>query len=72
MYVCVCNAVTERQVHQAIQDGAHTLRDLRRDLGVTNQCGRCAECALQCLRATPNKKNEQSHPGHTLPALAFA
>ena len=50
MYVCVCKAVTERQIHQAARDGAQTLKDLRRDLGVTTECGRCASCAKQCLR----------------------
>lgn len=50
MYVCVCLAVTERQIHQAAQEGATTLKDLRRELGVTSECGRCATCARQCLR----------------------
>lgn len=50
MYVCVCKAVTERQIHQAARGGAQTLKDLRRDLGVTSECGRCASCAKQCLR----------------------
>lgn len=50
MYVCVCAAVTERQVSQAISAGASTLKDLRRELGVTAECGRCAGCAKQCLR----------------------
>lgn len=49
MYVCVCHAVTDAQIRQAAQDGAQTLRDLRRDLGVTRDCGRCATCAKQCL-----------------------
>ncbi len=50
MYVCVCQAVTERQIHQAVRDGARTLKDLRRDLGVTSECGRCAGCARQCMK----------------------
>ncbi len=50
MYVCVCSAVTERQIHQAVHEGAKTLKDLRRDYGVTAECGRCAACARQCLR----------------------
>jgi bacterioferritin-associated ferredoxin len=50
MYVCVCSAVTERQIHLAAQKGARTIKDLRRDLGVTAECGRCATCARQCLR----------------------
>lgn len=50
MYVCVCKAVTERQIHEAAAGGARTLRDLRRDLGVTRDCGRCATCARDCLK----------------------
>jgi bacterioferritin-associated ferredoxin len=50
MYVCVCAAVTDRQIHQAAREGAATLGDLRRDLGVAAECGRCASCARQCLR----------------------
>ena len=50
MYVCVCHAVTERQIHDAAREGARTLKDLRRELGVTSDCGRCASCARDCLR----------------------
>jgi len=50
MYICVCNAVTERQVKQAVNEGADTMRDLRHRLGVAGECGRCAKCALDCLR----------------------
>lgn len=50
MYVCVCKAVTDRQIREAAQGGARTLKDLRRDLGVTRDCGRCASCAHECLR----------------------
>lgn len=51
MYVCVCNAVTERQIHHAAKQGARNLRDLRQSLGVTAECGRCARCAHDCLRS---------------------
>lgn len=50
MYVCVCKAVTDRQIREAAESGARTLRDLRRDLGVTSECGRCASCAKDCLK----------------------
>ena len=42
MYVCVCKAVTDRQIREAVFDGARTLRDLRKQLGVASECGRCA------------------------------
>lgn len=50
MYVCVCQAVTDRQIREAAQGGARTLKDLRRELGVTRDCGRCASCAHACLQ----------------------
>lgn len=54
MYVCVCRAVTDGQIREAAQSGARTLRDLRRDLGVARDCGRCASCARECLREACN------------------
>ena len=51
MYVCVCKAVTESQVRQAVSGGVQSLKDLRRELGVTSDCGQCAVCARQCLKA---------------------
>lgn len=50
MYVCVCKAVTDRQIHQAAQEGVRNLKELRRTLGVTSECARCAECAHRCLK----------------------
>ncbi|MBS1142999.1 MAG: BFD-like (2Fe-2S)-binding region [Proteobacteria bacterium] len=50
MYVCVCKAVTDRQIREAAHGGARTLGDLRRELGVTADCGRCASCARDCLK----------------------
>lgn len=50
MYVCVCAAVTERQIHQATQGGARTLQDLREDTGIAVECGRCVSCAKRCMR----------------------
>jgi bacterioferritin-associated ferredoxin len=50
MYVCVCKAVTDRQIREAAMGGARTLKDLRRDLGVSSDCGRCAPCARDCLK----------------------
>lgn len=50
MYVCVCMAVTEEQIHEAARRGARTLKDLQRDLGVASECGTCAAAARQCLK----------------------
>lgn len=50
MYVCLCKGVTCNAIRSAVQDqGAVTLRDLSRDLGVATQCGKCAHSARQIL-----------------------
>lgn len=51
MYVCLCNAVTDRDIRKAVGDGALTLRELRQRLGVAADCGCCAREALDLLRA---------------------
>ncbi|AIY63787.1 MAG: bacterioferritin-associated ferredoxin [Pseudoalteromonas spongiae] len=41
MYVCICHAVTEKQIKQAVTDGMDSMRDVRGCLGVGSQCGKC-------------------------------
>lgn len=49
MYVCICAAVTDRQLRQAARDGACTLDDLAVQLGVGAGCGCCRETAQELL-----------------------
>ncbi len=62
MYVCVCNAVTERHIDQAVRDGATSLRELRERLGVAGCCGRCATCARDCLRSALEERTTVATP----------
>lgn len=50
MYVCVCNAVTENQIQQAIAEGAQSVAQLREQLNVTGVCGMCIESVIDCLQ----------------------
>jgi len=73
MYVCVCNAVTERHIGQAVREGASTLRQLRDRLGVAGECGRCATCARDCLRAAVAEQTSNASPATGLvPSFSFA
>lgn len=49
MFVCVCNAVTDRDIEEAVSAGATNLRELKSRLGVASQCGSCATEAMQLL-----------------------
>lgn len=51
MYVCVCNAITESHIGQAVDEGMCSLRELREQLGVGAECGRCARHARECMHA---------------------
>lgn len=50
MYVCLCKGVTDHQIRAEVDDGANSLRDVSRRLGVATQCGKCAGCARQVIR----------------------
>jgi bacterioferritin-associated ferredoxin len=49
MYVCVCNAVTDREIRQCVALGAQTFEQVRECLGVSNACGRCEPVARQIV-----------------------
>lgn len=42
MYVCLCKGVSDKQIRNAVAEGACSMRDLREALDVANQCGKCA------------------------------
>ena len=49
MYVCVCNAVTDRDIHEAAASGVETLAELSRRTGCADCCGTCADLAGEIL-----------------------
>ncbi len=49
MYICLCNAITDRQIAEAATLGARSPEDLSRCLGIGLGCGRCVSCAEEVL-----------------------
>lgn len=49
MYICLCNAITDRDIRACAAQGAESLCDLERCLGVGASCGRCKPCAEEVL-----------------------
>ena len=52
MYVCLCKGITDRQIKAAIKDGASSMSELNRALGVASQCGKCGIATREILRAS--------------------
>jgi len=62
MYVCICNAVTERQIRKCAHEGATTMADLREQLCVAGNCGKCAHHAKTILREVHGTPAAQARP----------
>ena len=45
MYVCVCHAVTDKDICKAVDRGACSLFDVQNELPVGACCGRCEDTA---------------------------
>lgn len=55
MYICICQAITDRQINKAIDAGIDSMDQLRDTLGVASCCGSCetdAEALIQASRST--------------------
>jgi bacterioferritin-associated ferredoxin len=52
MIICVCKAVSDRQIKSAVKEGATCMRDLTRELGVGTCCGKCIPEARFALSAS--------------------
>ena len=50
MYVCLCKGITDRQIKAAIDDGANSIGQLRKSLGVASQCGKCSAATRELLQ----------------------
>lgn len=68
MYVCVCRSVTDTHIQQEVQQGATSLRDLNKQLGVGSQCGRCGRCAKKVLKEA--LREQECGIGDALPVPA--
>jgi bacterioferritin-associated ferredoxin len=64
MYVCICNAVTDRTVAEVIEEGAETRCDVTRACGAGGDCGSCHQVIDGMLEAR--------REGATGPALVAA
>ena len=62
MYVCICNAITERTIREHAERGVTTLDELAVATGAGTCCGACRPLALEIL--------DQHHAAAFMPAAA--
>ena len=61
MYICICKAVTDKQIRRAAANGVDNLYELREKLGVGSGCGSCADMAGSIL--------DEANARHAMPRL---
>lgn len=69
MYVCICNAITAKEIREAVEDGITNLWDLQNALGVAAGCGSCKDVAMSVLGESLSER-KTSRPKLYRPAVA--
>ena len=67
MYVCVCNAITDHEVHAAMAGGAVAADEVFRHFGAEMRCGRCV-ATLRGLLGECGGAGERRHASDGAPA----
>ena len=49
MYVCLCKGITDSQLRDAIANGGNEFKQLKQQLAVGSQCGKCVPVAMAIL-----------------------
>jgi bacterioferritin-associated ferredoxin len=52
MYVCICNAVTDRAIREAVHQGVESIEQLTAQTGCAGTCGCCRELAVSIIDET--------------------
>ena len=62
MYVCICTAITEKDIHKAVGEGVSSIEKLSETTSVSKHCGCCAEHAGKVIEeALATQKCPKSH-----------
>ncbi|GAB4276979.1 MAG: bacterioferritin-associated ferredoxin [Methylomicrobium sp.] len=62
MYVCVCKAITDKQIKSAIEAGHCSRRQLNQCMGVGSVCGKCSRHVKEILDETLAEQRLLSEP----------
>ena len=49
MYVCICQQITDTQIREFCQGRSVSMSEVRAELGLASDCGRCGKFAKQIM-----------------------
>ena len=68
MYVCLCNAVSDKQIKKAISEGASSVEEVQQVSNVGKNCGTCIFAVKEIIDREIGEKKENSEP-KTIPTV---
>jgi bacterioferritin-associated ferredoxin len=63
MYVCLCNAVSDRDLERAAASGCRSFREVQALTRVSTCCGRCEPTAREIVARTLDDQRPALDPG---------
>ena len=51
MFVCLCKAITDREIHEAVDSGVDHVDQLEEICGVGSGCGSCKDLAQELINS---------------------
>ena len=69
MYVCLCNAVTDSDIRNAVDNGVRNMRQLSKATDCSTACGCCTQMAAEILQQALNEAREYPI---TIPVMQMA
>lgn len=51
MYVCICQAISDRQIREVVDRGAASVYEVQAHLPVASCCGRCEDSVREVIEA---------------------
>ena len=63
MYLCICNAITDRQVRALAESGITQAQDVYRALGCAPQCGKCIPYVQETLSQAARRASDSGRVG---------
>jgi bacterioferritin-associated ferredoxin len=55
MYVCICKAVTDRQIIKAIRNGSKTCKEIGKETGAGTDCNSCCKVIIELIGKYANE-----------------
>ncbi len=59
MYVCICKAITDKQLEEA-QKSSMSLREICNNLGLGSECGACIQEAVQMIKKSKQTPKQET------------